>query len=151
MSEQSEEVRKAARFAAQGLRDGTLTVKDVMGLTIEEIAAIRALAARYQTKGELDAALRLYGMLASLDPYNAEHWQSMAEVHQLSQSYVGALLCYEVVALLRGRDPQCIRAQADCVQKLGRPEDATKIRGYARAFSMFGSSASFGAQRSLRV
>lgn len=121
------------RIAADGLRDGTLTIKDVIGLTPSEINAVRKLAGQLERRGSPACALKLQSTLTACDPYNAAHWKAMAALHTKLGSHAGALICYEAIAAIRGRDAESARLQADCVERLGFATVAKQIRREARA------------------
>lgn len=124
----STSIADIVKIAADGLRDGTLTLKDVIGLTPVEINAVRKLAAQHERRGDPATALKLHSTLGACDPYNAAHWKAMGALHTKLNSPAGALVCYEALAAIRGRDAESARLQADCVEQLGFGEVAKQIR-----------------------
>jgi hypothetical protein len=130
------EIAEIAHIAARGLRDGTLTLKDVFGLTAKEMRALGQASDSYRQSGDLRSALKIAAALAACDPYNEAQWERMAELHDRLASPPGALLCLQVLALLRGRDANLVQRERECIDRLGFGEAASRLQPVARAFAL---------------
>jgi Flp pilus assembly protein TadD len=119
--------RDVARVAAACLRDGTIKLRDLAGLSDAEMQALAGTAAALQKSGRRDDARAVYAMLLLYDPTNAEGWRRMADLHQAAGDHVVAVACYETAALLGGRELSATSREAHSLTRLGRRELADEL------------------------
>ena len=132
MQAHREETLNNASIAAEGILNGTLTFKQVLGVSDHEMQAIQHLAERHVEERKPRKALDLYILLATYDPICPDYWEAMGDVLRRIGSYGDALACYETVALLKGREVSVLRREAECVERLGQPSVAKQLRAYAK-------------------
>jgi tetratricopeptide (TPR) repeat protein len=121
------DIRELAAEAAARLRAGTLSFRDVLGLTEAEMTAVAAVAESYRRKGDLKEAIAVYSLLITYDPLKASHWYAMAELQRRSGQHAVAVACYEAAALLGERDATATYRQALCLEQLGQPDLARDL------------------------
>ncbi|MBK8481373.1 MAG: hypothetical protein IPL40_09400 [Proteobacteria bacterium] len=109
-------------FAAEGLRAGTLTLRQIAGLTDDELLAVSDVAEELRRSGELAEAAGLYGLLIAYDPLQAAHWRALAGLQQRLGQHALAVACFEVLALLSGRDSAATCSEARSLAQLGQAE-----------------------------
>jgi len=118
-------------FAAQALREGTLPLRHLAGLTDEEMRAIADVAEELRRSGELEEAASLYGLLIAYEPLQAEYWRAVAGLQQRLGQHALAVACFEVLALLADRDRGATRSEARSLTQLGQPELANALVQWA--------------------
>ncbi len=131
MSPQRLHTNAVARRMASWLRDGSLRLRDVVGLTDAEMAALAALAESCRRRAELEEAIAVYALLLTHDPVNAAHWSAMADLQRRAGEQGVAVACYELAALLGGRELAASQREALCLEQLGHPELAEELRELA--------------------
>lgn len=104
------------------LREGDLTLGDVLQLSHREMRAIARVADGLRRRGRLAEALTIYGMLATVDPLNRCWWSAMATLHLSGGEHALAVVCYETLALLEGRNAENMGGEARALELLGAPE-----------------------------
>lgn len=125
------EARKLAALAAQGVADGTLALRHVVGLSDAEMSAIGAAAERLRKRGRLRESASVYGLLVAQDPLQARYWRSLADVQQQLGNHGMALTCYEVLALLEQRTADATRREAASLAAMGQKDLAGEIEAVA--------------------
>ena len=122
--------RKRAAAADQ-LRQGMLSLREVLGLTPAEVEALGRVADGMRRRGSYAEAQSIYGALVAIEPLDAEHWGALAAL-QLSQGEHGlAVMCFEALALLEGRRPERTRLEAASLRQLGAPQLARELERHA--------------------
>jgi tetratricopeptide (TPR) repeat protein len=127
MTAEMEPWREVARVAASALSQGTLKLRDVVGLTDAEMQAVAQTAAALHRSGRHAEARAALALLLLYDPMNAVVWRQMADLHQSLGDHAVAVACYEAAALLGGREAGASRREARSLEQLGQPRLATQI------------------------
>lgn len=119
--------REVARVAASALSQGTLKLRDVVGLSDAEMRAVVEFAAALHRSGKHAEARAALALLLLYDPMNAAVWRQMADLHQGLGDHAVAVACYEAAALLGGREAGAARREARSLEQLGAPRLATQV------------------------
>jgi hypothetical protein len=129
-----ESVRRAKAAAmASELRSGRLKLRDVLGLSDRELAALERVAEAHRRRGRLGDAMAIYGLLAMQDPIRGRYWREHAELASRTGQHAEAALSYEALALIEGREPESARREADCWAQLGQRGIAGQLNELAAA------------------
>lgn len=121
---------------AQALRLGTITLKDVRGLTDDEMEAAYALAHDYYSTGRYDDAEALFRFLTTFDHLNGKYWMGMGAVHQVKKRFREAVQAYALVAAID--DAKNVNASfhaAECFLALGDRVNAASAIAHVRQFA----------------
>lgn len=121
------ELEQLVSTVIRGLRGGTLTLKDVVGLTDAEMASVAEVASRQRSCGNYEEAATIYGLLLTYAPLSATYWEQMADVQERVGHLPLAVACCEIVALIRERDTSLIHREARCLRKMSRSELAAEL------------------------
>jgi hypothetical protein len=113
------QIRKLAAQVASHLRAGELTIAQVVGLTAEEMTAMSELGAQLRRQGQWEQAASIFGLLASCDPFGADHWEALAGIQARLGRHPVAVACYEVVSLLRDSDRRLLEKEAVSLREMG--------------------------------
>lgn len=120
-------IRAAAEQAAAGLRRGTLTLAQVLGLDEAELAALGSAADAHRRQGDLAAAAAIHALLAACDPLRASHWRALAGLQQRQGNHAVAVACYETAAALGPRDRALTDAESFSLRELGERQLADEL------------------------
>jgi cysteine sulfinate desulfinase/cysteine desulfurase-like protein len=126
-TERTSELEQLVSTVTQGLRSGTLTLKEVVGLTDAEMESVAELASRQRSRGKYKEAATIYGLLLTYAPLSATYWEQMADVQERIGHIPLAVACCEIVALIRERHESLIRREARCLRKMNQPELADAL------------------------
>jgi tetratricopeptide (TPR) repeat protein len=121
------EIAEAATQVAVWLREGSLCLRDLVGLTDQEVQAVAQVAESLRRRGSLQDAVAVYSLLITYDPLGARHWQAMADLQRRLGQHAMAAACFEVLALLAGREAEATYRQALCLEQLGQTELARNL------------------------
>jgi tetratricopeptide (TPR) repeat protein len=121
------EIAEAATQVAVWMREGSLRLRDLVGLTDQELQAVTQVAESLRRRGSLPDAVAVHGLLIIYEPLRARHWQAMADLQRRLGQPAMAAVCYEVLALLAGRDAEATYRQALCLEQLGQTELARNL------------------------
>jgi hypothetical protein len=88
--------------AREGLYEGTLTLGDIVGLTTEELGALRRVAGVLRQRGQLEAAAGICGVITAHYPLDPSCWLELAALlrQQGQEGLAGG--CASVAGLLPG-------------------------------------------------
>ena len=100
------------------------TLKDIKGLSDEQMESIYALGVNFYKLGRIAEAEKIFKFLVFFDYYCQKYWVGMGAVHQLQKHFEQARVAYEYAALLDITQPKPIYHAAECYLALGRIEDA---------------------------
>ena len=106
----------------RSLEQGTLTLRQAVGLDDAEMQAVVELAESWRRRGDLLRASAVYGLLISYDPFDPSYWRSLADLQRNQGLHVVALACYEVLAALQDRSADATYHQAHCLRQLDQAE-----------------------------
>jgi tetratricopeptide (TPR) repeat protein len=104
-----------------------LTVRELIGLTDQELDAVAQVAEALLRRGSLRDAIAVYGQLITCEPLQPRYWLAMADLERRTGQHAVAVACYEMVATLAGREPEATYRQALSLQQLGQSELAANL------------------------
>lgn len=99
----------------------TLTLRDLRGITDDEVEALYTSAFHYTQAGQLADALTLFKGLVALDHLEGRFWLGLGCVQQHLGDFEAAIRSYAFASLLDLHDPRPQFAAATCYLKLGQP------------------------------
>lgn len=122
------QIAHLGRRALQGLCEGSLTLRQVVGLTEQEMDAIAETAAELHRRGVIAQASSLYGLLAAHDPLRPGYWRGLAQTNAALGQDVTAVAALEVAAMLEDRRPVDVEQEASCLERIGQTSLAGELR-----------------------
>lgn len=108
-------IRDLAKALERRLRDGRITLAQVIQLDASERRALRTEAERLRRAGQLGRACELMQLLLGCDPTDVESWRAMAALEQRRGHADRALLCLEAVELLGEPTVDDVTRQRACL------------------------------------
>jgi tetratricopeptide (TPR) repeat protein len=104
-----------------------LTVRELIGLTDQELEAVAQVAETLQRRGSLRDAIAVYSQLITCEPLQPRYWLALADLQRRTGQHAIAVACYEMAATLAGRDPEATYRQALSLQQMGHTELAANL------------------------
>ena len=98
------------------------TLKQLKGVSNEELEAVYSLAFGYYRTGKYDEASKLFQFLVLFDHLNAKFWFGLGAVQQAMKDYQGAVASYGYCSFLNLENPKPQLHAAECFLALGGPE-----------------------------
>ena len=105
--------------AAKALIQGEATLKQLKGVSNDELEAIYSLAFGYYRTGKYDDALKLFQFLVMFDHLNAKYWMGLGAVQQVLKDYSNAVLSYGYSSFLKLDNPKPQLHAAECFLAMG--------------------------------
>ena len=109
--------------AAGKFLDGS-TLKELKGITNDEMEAVYSLAYNYYRTGKFDEASKLFQFLVLFDHLNAKYWFGMGAVQQVKRDFKTAITSYSYCSFLDLTNPKPQLHAAECYLALGDKENA---------------------------
>jgi type III secretion system low calcium response chaperone LcrH/SycD len=109
---------KIAEAAKAFAQDGA-TLKQLRGVTNEELEAVYFLAYGYYQTGRIEEASKLFRFLVFFDHLNAKYWFGLGAVHQVAKNYQDAIVCYGYSSFLDLSNPKPQYHAAECCLAMG--------------------------------
>jgi type III secretion system low calcium response chaperone LcrH/SycD len=103
--------------------DGS-TLKQLKGVSNEELEAVYALAFGYYRTGKYDEALKLFQFLVLFDHLNAKFWMGLGAVQQVLKDYQNAVVSYGYCSFLKLDNPKPQLHAAECFLAMGDKRNA---------------------------
>ena len=123
MAKEAETKSKIMAAAKAFLEDGA-TMKELKGISNEELEAVYSLAFGYYQTGRYDDAQKLFQFLVLFDHLNAKYWFGLGAVQQVKKDYKGALTSYGYCSFLDLENPKPQLHSAECFIALGDKTNA---------------------------
>jgi len=108
-----------AEQVVQAVLDGA-TLKDLRGITCDQMDSLYAFAYEFYEQGRLDDAEKFFHFLCIYDFYNAHYWMGLAAVHHLKQNYQKAVDLYAVAFAHGKNDYRPMFYTGQCQLALGK-------------------------------
>ena len=86
--------------AAKKFMNGS-TIKELKGISNNEMEAVYSLAFNYYRSGKFDEAEKLFDFLALFDHLNAKFWMGVGAVRQVKKNFTGAIQAYAYASFLK--------------------------------------------------
>lgn len=116
----TEQIEEAAKkFITQGA-----TIKELKGITNNELEAVYSLAFNYYRTGKFDEAEKLFNFLAFFDHLNPKFWVGVGAVRQVKKDFSGAVQAYGYASFLDLSNPKPQLHAAECFLAMGDKRNA---------------------------
>ena len=112
---------------AEGIRSlvrDKATLKQIKGVTNDELEAVYSLAFGYYRTGKYDDALKLFKFLVLFDHLNAKFWFGLGATQQAVKDYQGAVASYGYCSFLNLENPKPQFHAAECFLAIGDKRNA---------------------------
>ena len=109
--------------AAQKFLNGS-TIKELKGITNQEMEAVYSLAYNYYRTGRFDEAEKLFNFLALFDHLNQKFWMGVGAVRQVKKDFSGAVKAYGYASFLDISNPKPQLHAAECFLAMGDKRNA---------------------------
>ncbi|WP_318011753.1 type III secretion system translocator chaperone SicA [Pseudomonas sp. REP124] len=106
-------------------------LKDVRGISDEQMNHLYAFAYQFYEQGRLDDAEKFFHFLCIYDFYNSQYWMGLAAVHQLKHNHQKAIDLYAIAFAQGKNDYRPMFYSGQCQLALGRIGKARLCFEYA--------------------
>ena len=117
------DTKKIAEAVKSMAMDGS-TLKQLKGISNDELEAVYSLAFGYYRTGKFDEALKLFQFLVLFDHLNAKYWFGQGAVQQALKDYQSAVVSYGYCSFLKLDNPKPQLHAAECFLALGDKRNA---------------------------
>ena len=100
------------------------TLKQLKGVSNEELEAVYSLAYGYYRTGKYYEALKLFQFLVLFDHLNAKFWMGLGAVQQVLKDYQNAVVSYGYCSFLKLDNPKPQLHAAECFLAMGDKRNA---------------------------
>lgn len=100
------------------------TLKDLKGLTTDNMEAIYGVAYSAYNAGNLEQALKVFQFLCYFDHLEHKYWMGLAATRQMLKDFSGAVDAYSYAGILNIHDPRAPFQAANCHIALGNRDAA---------------------------
>ncbi len=100
------------------------TLKQLKGVTNDELEAVYSLAFGYYQTGKYDEAYKLFQFLVLFDHLNAKYWFGLGAVQQAVKDFQNAIVSYSYCSFLKLDNPKPQLHAAECFLALGDKKSA---------------------------
>ena len=112
------DTKKIAEGVKTLVKDGS-TLKQMKGITNDELEAVYTLAFSYYRTGKFDEAHKLFQFLVLFDHLNAKYWMGLGAVQQVLKDYEHAAMSYGYCSFLNLDNPKPQLHAAECFLAMG--------------------------------
>lgn len=124
-----------AKDIADFIEMGVTTVRDVKGITDEEMDSVYTVAYNYYTIGRYEDAEAIFHFLVLMDHLNVKYWIGFGATRQAQKKFKEALMAYQnVVGNLDVKNYKAAYYAAECFLALGDKEKAAAALDTVTAF-----------------
>jgi len=109
--------------AAKKFMNGS-TIKELRGISNNELEAVYSLAFNYYRTGKFDEAEKLFNFLALFDHLNPKFWVGVGAVRQVKKDFSGAVQAYGYASFLDLTNPKPQLHAAECFLAMGDKRNA---------------------------
>lgn len=114
-----ERIAEAAKAFANGA-----TMKEVRGITNDELEAVYSLGFGYYNTGKFEDAQKLFEFLVLFDHLSTKYWFALGAVQQAQKEYQKAISSYSYSSFLDLENPKSQFHAAECYLALGDKANA---------------------------
>ncbi len=100
------------------------TIKELRGISNNELEAVYSLAFNYYRTGKFDEAEKLFNFLALFDHLNQKYWMGVGAVRQVKKDFSGAVQAYGYASFLDLSNPKPQLHAAECFLAMGDKRNA---------------------------
>ena len=109
--------------AAKKFMNGS-TIRELKGISNNELEAVYSLAFNYYRSGKFDEAEKLFNFLALFDHLNPKFWMGVGAVRQVKKDFSGAVQAYGYASFLDLSNPKPQLHAAECFLAMGDKRNA---------------------------
>lgn len=106
------------------------------GFSKDSLEALYSTAYSYYQNGLYDDSIRIFRLLATMDPYEKKYWVGLGASCQQHKEYKNALKAYSSAAMIDFDDPAPHLHAAECYLSLENVEEALKALTIAEKCSL---------------
>lgn len=110
--------------AAQKLMQGTTPLKELKGITNDELEAVYSVGFNFYRTGRFDDADKIFRFLVMFDHLNAKFWFAMGAVQQAKKDFAHAVSSYAYCSFLDLSNPKPQYHAAECFMSMGDAKNA---------------------------
>ena len=129
-----EKVKEAAKAFMEGA-----TMKELKGISNDEMEAVYSLAFNFYRTGKYDDAEKLFNFLALFDHLNAKFWFGVGAVRQAKKNYKMAVEAYAFASFLDITNPKPQYHAAECFLAMGDKRNAASCLEALNAYCPTGT------------
>lgn len=107
-----------------GMIKGDVTLRDVQGLTDDQLEAVYATAYNHFKVGHAEKADRLMSFLCLFEPRSAKYWTGLGAVRMSQENYDGAIYAYGMAARIDIDAPRPPFRIAEALMAIGNRDGA---------------------------
>lgn len=100
------------------------TIRELKGISNEEIEAIYSMGTAFYKAGNYKDAEKVFKFLVVFDHTSSRFWTAMASLRQVEKKFEEALCYYQFASFLDLGNPRPVYYAAECYVALGRKEEA---------------------------
>lgn len=125
-----------AKELAEFMEMGVTTIRDVKGITDDEMDAIYTVAYNHYAVGHYEDAEAIFKFLVLFDHLNVSYWIGLGATRQAQKKFKDALAAYgNVVGNLDVKNFKASYYAAECFLALGDKENAAKALECVKAYA----------------
>lgn len=126
----------SAKDIAEFMEMGVTTIRDVKGISDDEMEAVYATAFNHYNIGRYEDAESIFRFLVLLDHLNVKYWIGLGATRQAQKKFKEALAAYgNVVGNLDIQNFKASYYAAECLLAMGDKENAAKALDTVKAFA----------------
>lgn len=110
--------------AAEAMVKDGATMKQIRGISNEELEAVYSLGFGYYTTGKFEEAQKLFEFLVLFDHLSTKYWFALGAVQQARKDYQKAIASYGYSSFLDLENPKPQFHAAECYLALGDKDNA---------------------------
>ncbi len=120
---------------AKRVMEEPVTLRDLKGITTDEMEAVYSLGFNFYNTGRYDDAEKVFKFLVMFDHMSPKYWMGLAAVQQVKKDYASATTSYAYASFLDIHDPKPQYHAAECFLAMGDVENATSALEALKAFA----------------
>lgn len=125
MEDNNEKMVYTAKDVAEMLEMGVTTVRDLKGITDDEMEAVYTIGYNFYSVGRYEDAEAVFKFLILFDHLSEKYWMGLGATHQALKKYKEALVAYQtIVGNLNIKNYKAAYFAAECFLALGEKENA---------------------------
>ncbi len=109
--------------ALKAFGDGA-TLRELRGLSDEEMEAIYSMGVNFYKAGNYTDAEKVFRFLVTFDHLSSRYWTAMASIRQVKRQFAAALEAYKFASFLDLKNPKPMYYAAECYLALGQKAEA---------------------------
>lgn len=120
---------------AKKLMEDVTTVRDLKGITTEEMEAVYSLGFNFYNTGRYEEAEKVFKFLVLFDHMTPKYWMGLGAVQQVNKNYEGAVTSYGFASFLDLSDPKPQYMAAECYFVMGDLDNAASALEAVKRFA----------------